>query len=92
MNTVRTLEVPPEFEQRDPEHVAWLAEETVSTGHSVLIFCASKAACEACAKHCAKILNFPERRTNFAVSPGLTGRWVHGGRAWLVVASAGMWG
>ena len=28
--------------QQDPEHVAWLARETVQAGRSVLIFCGTK--------------------------------------------------
>ena len=39
---VRTIDCSSEWEKRDPDLVAWLVQETVSAGHSVLVFCATK--------------------------------------------------
>lgn len=43
LNVVRELEHDPELEGKDPDHVAMLCKETIQNGHSVLIFCCSKA-------------------------------------------------
>ena len=39
---------------QDFDHVALLARETVQAGHSVLVFCGTKAACEHTAKRAAR--------------------------------------
>ena len=39
---------------QDYDHVALLARETVQEGHSVLVFCGTKAACEHTAKRAAR--------------------------------------
>ena len=39
---------------QDYDHVALLAQETVQEGHSVLVFCGTKAACEHTAKRAAR--------------------------------------
>lgn len=39
---------------QDFDHTALLARETVQDGHSVLIFCGTKAACETTAKRAAR--------------------------------------
>ncbi|KAL6747107.1 hypothetical protein V8C86DRAFT_3034055 [Haematococcus lacustris] len=63
LNTVRKLEPPtPAWAARDTDQIALLALETVSEGHSCLIFCASKAACEQAAKQIAGLLGeIPEK-------------------------------
>lgn len=38
----RSLDVPKDWDLRDSDHVAWLTRETISSGHSVLIFCGTK--------------------------------------------------
>lgn len=38
----RLLEPEPDWEERDPDHLALLCKETIDLGKSVLIFCASK--------------------------------------------------
>ncbi|KAK9789551.1 hypothetical protein WJX73_010627 [Symbiochloris irregularis] len=58
----RTLECPADWEKRDPDLIAWLAKETVTAGHSVLVFCATKRACEAVASMIAQLVDVPERR------------------------------
>lgn len=59
---VRQLAPPTEWEKKDPDHVAWLAREAVSEGHSVLIFCASRAACSRTAIFLASMLEVPQRQ------------------------------
>lgn len=39
---VRAIMCDGEWEGRDPDHIAWLANETVTSGHSVLVFCGTK--------------------------------------------------
>lgn len=39
---------------QDSDHCALLAHETVQGGHSVLIFCGTKQACEVTAKRAAR--------------------------------------
>jgi DNA polymerase theta len=69
---VRTLAPPPGWEASDPDLVAWLVGETVEEGHSVLLFCASKALCERSAKALAAALEVPERRRGRAPAPAPT--------------------
>eukprot|EP00210_Caulerpa_lentillifera_P002913 g2781.t1 len=45
--------------RKDPDHIACLAKETVDDGHSVLIFCCSKRACENCAQQISTLLTVP---------------------------------
>ena len=76
---LRELQPPPAWQGRDPDHLALLCGETVQEGHSVLVFCASKAWCERAAKAVAGLLTVPERTTKFgaAMSPGMgTREWV----------------
>lgn len=54
---VRTLPAPA---QGDPDHVALLTEETVSQGHSVIVFCMSKIACEKVAQQLADNVSVPK--------------------------------
>ncbi|GFR45961.1 hypothetical protein Agub_g7430, partial [Astrephomene gubernaculifera] len=58
---VRELQPEPGWEERDADHVAWLTRETVQDGHSVLIFCASKAHCERVAEHIARLVPITQR-------------------------------
>ncbi|WIA12996.1 hypothetical protein OEZ85_006607 [Tetradesmus obliquus] len=69
---VRELAVPAGWEAQDADLVALLTQETVQAGHSVLIFCASKAWCEITAKHIAKMLAIPERSTPKAAQQPVT--------------------
>jgi replicative superfamily II helicase len=39
---------------QDSDHVALLARETVEGGHSVLVFCGTKKACETMARRAAR--------------------------------------
>lgn len=39
---LRELQVPSTWSARDSDQVAWLAQETIQSGHSILIFCSSK--------------------------------------------------
>jgi hypothetical protein len=74
LQVVRELQCTREWEQRDPDHVALMCQETVQDGHSVLVFCASKAGCEAAAKHVARLVAVPERSLpGGGVTPG--GEW-----------------
>lgn len=41
-SVARMLDCPTDWEKRDPDLIAWLAQETVTAGHSVLVFCATK--------------------------------------------------
>ncbi|KAL3691255.1 hypothetical protein R1sor_004906 [Riccia sorocarpa] len=41
---------------KDPDHVVELCHEVVREGHSVLVFCSSRKACETTAQHVAKYL------------------------------------
>jgi DNA polymerase theta len=50
-----------ELQTKDPDHVAFLAQETVDEGFSVLVFCATRSASEATASVLAQLLNVPER-------------------------------
>lgn len=50
---VRDLEIPDSWEG-EFDHAAWLTRETLDAGHSVLIFCCSRRACELCASHIAE--------------------------------------
>ncbi|EFN55218.1 hypothetical protein CHLNCDRAFT_52598 [Chlorella variabilis] len=64
LEVVRTLEVPQGWDTSktgDSDHVALLARETVEGGHSVLIFCGTKKACESMARRAARMLDIPER-------------------------------
>jgi DNA polymerase theta len=79
LRPVRELQPLPAWQGRDPDHLALLCSETVQEGHSVLVFCASKAWCERAAKAVAALLTVPERTTKFgaAMSPGTGCReWV----------------
>lgn len=72
MTTVRTLQPPtPEWSKQDSDHVALLAQETVSAGHSCLVFCASRQGCEQAAKHIAHLLgDIPERGSRKQAAQG----------------------
>lgn len=61
LKCVRELNCDTEWESKDPDHVAYLAKETIDSGHSVLIFCASKRGCEDSAKQLGRLLAVPER-------------------------------
>lgn len=61
LRCVRELDCDPAWEAKDPDHVAYLAKETIDSGHSVLIFCASKRGCEDTAKHLNRLLDVQER-------------------------------
>eukprot|EP00741_Cyanophora_paradoxa_P020320 tig00021246_g19612.t1 len=57
MSVARTLRVAPTYPSRDdPDRVMLLVHETVSQGHSVLVFCQSRQACENCARLLARLL------------------------------------
>ncbi|XP_024542477.1 helicase and polymerase-containing protein TEBICHI-like isoform X1 [Selaginella moellendorffii] len=56
MNTVRALKVGSELGGKDPDHIVHLCHEVVNKGHSVLLFCSSRHACETTARHVAKYL------------------------------------
>eukprot|EP00798_Chlamydomonas_sp_ICE-L_P002966 gene2966-12974_t len=63
MDVVRELNLTKSWETKDPEHVAFLCNETVQN------------TCESVAKHVVKVLGMlPERRTNIPISPGKTPR------------------
>ena len=47
--------------EKDPDHVAWLTDETVCEGHSVLIFCGTRGACETTAEFLTKNMTVKER-------------------------------
>ncbi|KAL4428417.1 hypothetical protein ABPG75_002506 [Micractinium tetrahymenae] len=64
LEVVRQLELPQGWDTSrsgDFDHTALLARETVQDGHSVLIFCGTKAACETTAKRAARMIEIPER-------------------------------
>ena len=44
----------------DVDEVGWLAQETLSAGNSVLIFCATRSGCQTTAKQLASVLHVPE--------------------------------
>ncbi|KAG7674872.1 hypothetical protein KSW81_002382 [Nannochloris sp. 'desiccata'] len=50
-----------ELQAKDPDHVAFLAQETVDEGFSVLVFCATRGASEATATLLSQLLEVPER-------------------------------
>ena len=50
-----------ELHMKDPDHVAFLAQETVDEGFSVLVFCATRGASEATATLLSQLLDVPER-------------------------------
>jgi DNA polymerase theta len=52
---------PKELQAKDPDHVAFLAQETVDEGFSVLVFCATRGASEATATLLSQLLEVPER-------------------------------
>jgi len=52
---------PKELQLKDPDHVAFLVQETVDEGFSVLVFCATRGASEATATLLSQLLKVPER-------------------------------
>lgn len=66
---MRTLDLPKDWAQQDTDHVAWLTNETVAGGHSVLVFCASRAACAKTASFLATMLKVPERQRPWIPPP-----------------------
>ncbi|KAH7283331.1 hypothetical protein KP509_34G001800 [Ceratopteris richardii] len=56
MEVVRTIRKNADLAGKDPDHVVELCHEVVQEGHSVLLFCASRKACETSAKHVARFL------------------------------------
>jgi hypothetical protein len=44
-NTVRELDLGPHVKDQEDAHLGVLAQETVSGGHAVLIFCATRKVC-----------------------------------------------
>jgi DNA polymerase theta len=50
-----------EVQAKDPDHVAFLTQETVGEGFSVLVFCATRSASEATATVLSQLLTVPER-------------------------------
>jgi hypothetical protein len=75
MNTVRTLAAPtPQWEKQDTDHVALLVKETVSAGHSCLVFCASRQGCEQAARHVMALLGeIPEKSSKKQPAQGTAG-------------------
>eukprot|EP00884_Botryococcus_braunii_P013506 jgi/Botrbrau1/22156/Bobra.0206s0079.1 len=59
---VRELDLGPQPEDVDDSHLGVLARETVSEGHAVLVFCATRRNCEIAAKHLASFLGTLEER------------------------------
>ncbi len=58
--TVRPLDVDPRWEAGDKDHLAWLCNETVQEGNSVLIFCGSKVSwCRCCATSAQGNIMYP---------------------------------
>eukprot|EP01018_Ginkgo_biloba_P001647 Gb_33083 [translate_table: standard] len=56
MEVVRTIRKGADLGGKDPDHVIELCNEVVQEGHSVLLFCSSRKACETTARHVAKFL------------------------------------
>ncbi|CAM6130031.1 unnamed protein product [Calypogeia fissa] len=56
MEIVRTIRREADMGGKDPDHVVELCYEVVREGHSVLVFCGSRRACETSAIHIAKYL------------------------------------
>ncbi|KAJ7544985.1 hypothetical protein O6H91_09G101700 [Diphasiastrum complanatum] len=56
MEVARTIRNNANLGGKDPEHIVELCHEVVRDGHSVLLFCSSRRACETSALHVAKYL------------------------------------
>ncbi|KAF5826086.1 P-loop containing nucleoside triphosphate hydrolase protein [Dunaliella salina] len=63
LNCVRVLQYPnAAWAQSDPEGIALLAKETTDAGHSILVFCPSRAVCEWVAEMiCRHLGELPEK-------------------------------
>ncbi|KAK1266849.1 hypothetical protein QJS04_geneDACA019368 [Acorus gramineus] len=56
MEVVRKLSKTADLGGKDPDHIVELCNEVVQEGHSVLLFCSSRKACESTARHISKYL------------------------------------
>lgn len=56
MEVVRTIRKGADLGGKDPDHVVELCNEVIQGGHSVLVFCSSRKACETTARHIAKFI------------------------------------
>ncbi|KAL3675818.1 hypothetical protein R1sor_025766 [Riccia sorocarpa] len=56
---------------KDPDHVVELCHEVFREGHSVLVFCSSRKACETTAQHVAKCFFHLFHLLNVEGRPGL---------------------
>ncbi|XP_057854248.2 helicase and polymerase-containing protein TEBICHI isoform X1 [Cryptomeria japonica] len=56
MEVVRAIPKGSDLGGKDPDHVVELCNEVVQSGHSVLVFCSSRKACETTARHIAKFI------------------------------------
>ena len=66
-NENSSLEI--DWDKKDPDHVARLVRETIDAGHSVIVFCGSRLACERTAGSLSSILQVPERCLPWKPSP-----------------------